>query len=97
MELAMKNLRYAAESARRKGKTGLNVLGTLPGKLISARKYEEALRIERAFHEAVQRFEIPISVICMYGSLPSEVQELFSECQDLVVKRAVTERQSGLL
>ncbi len=97
LELAQKHLNYVAQLAKKKGKSGLNVLGTLPGKLIEQKRYEDALIIERGFHEFVQKFDSPISVICMYNSLPDDVQNLFMECHDIVIKRTITESESGLL
>ncbi len=97
LELAQKHLNHAAELAKRKGRSGLNILGTVPGKLVEQKKYNDALSMERGFHDFVQNFDTPISVICMYNTLPDDVQNLFMECHDIIVKRAITESESGLL
>lgn len=96
-ELAQKGLSRVAESARKRGRSGLNVVGTVPGKMVHDGSYDDAVSMEKSFHALVQRFNMPISVICMYRSLPDEVQGRFLECHDLVIKRAVTVKESGLL
>lgn len=75
---------------REGGKCGLNVLGTLPGQLIEQGKYEDAINIESGWHEAIQKSEIPITPICLYKSIPDNVEDRFSEIHDLVIKHAVT-------
>jgi len=53
-------------------------------------KYEDAINIESGWHEAIQKSDIPITPICLYKSIPDNVEDRFSEIHDLVIKHAVT-------
>ncbi|MGA9150113.1 MAG: MEDS domain-containing protein [Candidatus Nitrosopolaris sp.] len=88
-------VRSISELAKEKSKCGLNVIGTLPARLIEQGKYEDAINIESRWHEALQKFEIPITPICLYKSIPDNIEDRFSEIHDLVIKHVVT--STGLL
>jgi hypothetical protein len=90
VEPLFRQLRSISELVKEKSKCGLNVIGTLPGRLIEQRKYEDAINIESGWHEAIQKSEIPITPICLYKSIPDNVEDRFSEIHDLVIKHAVT-------
>jgi hypothetical protein len=90
VEPLFRQLRSIIELVKEKSKCGLNVIGTLPGRLIEQGKYEDAINIESGWHEAIQKSEIPITPICLYKSIPDNVEERFSEIHDLVIKHAVT-------
>ena len=51
---------------------------------------EPAHNLEIQFHEAIQNSGIPATFLCLYKSLPQELEGRFSECHDLIIKRAVT-------
>jgi len=57
-------------------KAGLNVLGTVPGKLIEQGRYDEAMK----------EYETPITVICLYKSIPVILNERVPEYHDLIIK-----------
>lgn len=90
VEPLFRQLRSISELVKEKSKCGLNVIGTLPGRLIERGKYEDAINIENGWHEAIQKSEIPITPICLYKSIPDNVEDRFSEIHDLVIKHAVT-------
>lgn len=86
----MKILDSIGEKAKDRAKSGLSVIGTPPGVLIEQGKYDEAHDIEIQFHEAIQESGIPATFLCLYRSLPQELEGRFSECHDLIIKHAVT-------
>ena len=90
IEPVIKSLDTIREKAKGRSKSGLSVIGTPPGVLIEQGKYDEAHNIEIEFHEAIQKSGIPATFLCLYKSLPQELEGRFSECHDLIVKRAVT-------
>jgi len=90
IEPVIKSLDTIREKAKGRSKSGLSVIGTPPGVLIEQGKYDEAHKIEIQFHEAIQKSGIPATFLCLYKSLPQELEGRFSECHDLIVKRAVT-------
>ncbi|HTH22708.1 MAG TPA: MEDS domain-containing protein [Nitrososphaeraceae archaeon] len=90
IEPVIKSLDTIREKAKGRSKSGLSVIGTPPGVLIEQGKYDEANNIEIQFHEAIQKSGIPATFLCLYKSLPQELEGRFSECHDLIVKRAVT-------
>ena len=62
---SLNSIRDIGELAKRKSKDGLNVLATLPTKLIEQGRYEDVLQLENMSNEAIKRFEIPITVLCL--------------------------------
>lgn len=76
------------ELAKRKSKNGLNVLATLPTKLIEQGRYEEALQLENVSDEAIKGLEMPITVLCLYKAVPDNLEDRFLEYHDLIIKRA---------
>ncbi|MDQ4013847.1 MAG: MEDS domain-containing protein, partial [Thermoproteota archaeon] len=75
------------ELAKQKSKNGLNVLATLPTKLIEQGRYEEALQLENVSDEAIKELEMPITVLCLYKAVPENLEDRFSEYHDLIIKR----------
>jgi hypothetical protein len=90
VDQVMKKLGRIGENAKDRSKSGLSVIGTPPGLLIDRGKYDEAHKMEVQFHEAIHKSGIPATFLCLYRSLPQELEGRFSECHDLIVKRAVT-------
>jgi hypothetical protein len=78
------------ELAKQKSRNGINVLATLPSKLIELGRYEDALKLENMCNEEIKRFEIPITLICLYKAVPENLEDRFSEYHDLIVKRAAS-------
>jgi hypothetical protein len=76
------------ELAKRKSKSGLNVLATLPTKLIEQGRYEEALQLENVSNEAIKGLEMPITVLCLYKAVPENLEDHFLQYHDLIIKRA---------
>lgn len=85
---SLNSIRNTMELAKHKSKNGLNVLATLPSKLIQQGRYEDALRLENEFNEAIKGFELPVSVLCLYKAVPENLEDRFSEYHDLIIKRA---------
>ena len=84
------------ELAKPKSKNGLNVLATLPTKLIELGRYEEALQLENMSNEAIKGFEMPITVLCLYKAVPENLEDHFSEYHDLIIKRSAAITSTGL-
>jgi hypothetical protein len=38
--------------------------------------------------EAIKGFEIPITVLCLYKTVPENLEDRFSEYHDLIIKRS---------
>ena len=85
---SLNRIRDIGELAKQKSKNGLNVLATLPTKLIEQGRYEDALQLENISNEAIKGFEIPITVLCLYKAVPENLEDRFSEYHDLIIKRS---------
>ena len=79
-----------AELAKQKSKNGLNVLATLPTKLIEQGRYEEAIQLENTSNEAIKGLEVPITVLCLYKAVPENLEDRFLEYHDLIIKRTTS-------
>jgi MEDS: MEthanogen/methylotroph, DcmR Sensory domain len=87
---SLNSIHDIGELAKRKSKDGLNVLATLPTKLIEQGRYEDALQLENMSNEAIKGFEIPITVLCLYKAVPENLEDRFLEYHDLIIKRSAT-------
>jgi hypothetical protein len=93
---SLNSIRDIGELAKRKSKDGLNILATLPTKLIEQGRYEDALQLENMSNEAIKGFEIPITVLCLYKAVPENLEDSFSEYHDLIIKRSAAITSTGL-
>jgi len=93
---SLNSIRDIGELAKRKSKDGLNVLATLPTKLIEQGRYEDVLQLENMSNEAIKGFEIPITVLCLYKAVPENLEDRFSEYHDLIIKRSAAISSTGL-
>ena len=84
---SLNSMRDIVELVKQKSKNGLNVLATLPTKLIEQGRYEDALQLENVSNEAIKGLEVPITVLCLYKAVPENLEERFSEYHDLIIKR----------
>jgi hypothetical protein len=87
---SLNSIRNIVELAKQKSKNGLNVLATLPTKLIEQGRYEDALQLENAFNEAIKGSEMPVTTLCLYKAVPENLEDRFSEYHDLIIKRAAS-------
>jgi len=87
---SLNSMRNIVELAKQKSKSGLNVLATMPTKLIEQGRYEEALQLENVSNEAIKGLEMPITVLCLYKAVPENLEDRFSEYHDLIIKRATS-------
>jgi MEDS: MEthanogen/methylotroph, DcmR Sensory domain len=85
---SLNSMRNTVELAKQKSRNGLNVMATLPSKLIEQGRYEDALQLENVSNEAIKGFEMPISVLCLYKAVPENLEDRFFQYHDLIVKRA---------
>lgn len=46
--------------------SGMNVIGTIAGNLAIRRQYERCAQIEKAWHELIPEFSVPITLLCPY-------------------------------
>ena len=87
---SLKSMRNIVELVKQKSKNGLNVLATLPTKLIEQGRYEDALQLENISNEAIRGLEVPITILCLYKAVPENLEDRFSEYHDLIIKRATS-------
>jgi metal-responsive CopG/Arc/MetJ family transcriptional regulator len=88
VEPVVKRLRSIEQLAKERSKKGLNILATLPAKLIEQGRYEDAVKIENVFNIAIGEFEQPITLLCLYKSVSENLEDRFSEYHDLIIKRS---------
>ena len=55
--------------AIKKKKSGLCIVGTIAGNLENNNNHTDCIKIERAWHEIIPKYEMPIRLICPYKSL----------------------------
>ena len=82
---SLNRLRDIGELAKQKSKNGLNVLATMPTKLIEQGRYDDALQLENMANEAIKGSEMPITVLCLYKAVPENLEDRFSEYHDLII------------
>jgi len=87
VEPIIKKLSSIMSLAKQKSKKGLNLLGTLPGKLIEEGRYNDAVGLEYTITEAVKTFEIPVTILCLYSSIPADLEDRLSEYHDIIIER----------
>jgi metal-responsive CopG/Arc/MetJ family transcriptional regulator len=88
VEPVVKRLRSIEQLSKEKSKKGLNIMATLPAKLIEQGRYDDAVEIENLFNIAMREFEQPITLLCLYKSVPENLEDRFSEYHDLIIKRS---------
>jgi hypothetical protein len=93
---SLNSIQDIGELAKRKSKDGLNILATMPTKLIEQGRYEDALQLENISNEAIKGFEIPITVLCLYKAVPENLEDRLSEYHDLIIKRSAAITSAGL-
>lgn len=84
---SLNRMRDIVELSKQRSKNGLNVLATLPTKLVQQGRYEDALKLENEFNEAIKGFELPITLLCLYKTIPENLEDRFSEYHDLIIRR----------
>jgi MEDS: MEthanogen/methylotroph, DcmR Sensory domain len=87
---SLNSMRDIVGLVKQKSKNGLNVLATLPTKLIEQGKYEDALQLENISNEAIKGLEVPITILCLYKAVPENLEDRFSEYHDLIIKRTAS-------
>jgi metal-responsive CopG/Arc/MetJ family transcriptional regulator len=90
VEPVVKRLRSIEQLSKEKSKKGLNIMATLPAKLIEQGRYDDAVEIENVFNIAMREFEQPITLLCLYKSVPENLEDRFSEYHDLIIKRSAS-------
>ena len=83
----IKSIGNIVELAKQKSKNGLNILATLPTKLIEQGRYDDALKLEDMCNKGIKEFEIPVTIQCIYKAIPENLEDRFSEYHDLIIKR----------
>jgi hypothetical protein len=90
-------LHRLTELFKEKSKTGLNVLGTLPAHLVEQERYDDAVRLESEFSDAIKEVKTPTTIFCLYKSIPEDLEDRIFEYHDLVTKRAVKSKSTSRL
>ena len=73
-DILSSKLGFLRELVRKRGKTGLNIIGTLSGKIAAKGNYTDPINIEKYANEIILGFDIPVSVLCFYESLPPNIR-----------------------
>lgn len=76
--------------AQRNSKSGINIIATIAGDLFRRQKYNDAISIESQCHKSMSVFDIPITLLCLYESIPEELQDISLENHDIILKHIVT-------
>jgi len=76
--------------AQRNSKCGINIIATIAGDLFRRQKYNDAISIESQCHKSMSVFDIPITLLCLYESIPEELQDISLENHDIILKHIVT-------
>ena len=92
----VKNLNQIRDLAKKKGKLGLNILSTTPGNLALEGRYDDVLLDEKSTHELVEKYDMPVTVLCLYKSLPPAIEDRLLQCHHVVIKHAITTSETGL-
>jgi DcmR-like sensory protein len=82
--------------SKRNSKDGLNVLATMPTKLIEQERYEDALHLENISNNAIKEIEISVTMLCLYKTVPENLEARFSEYHDLIIRRSASMTSTGL-
>ena len=85
---SLNSMRNIVELAKQKSRNGLNVLATLPTKLIEQGRYEEALQLENVSNEAIKGLEMPITVYVFIRQYQKILKIVFQSTHDLIIKRS---------
>jgi len=56
----------------KKRKSGINAIGTIAGNLFLQTKFSNCKNIERSWHQVIESFEIPITLLCPYHASMTE-------------------------
>ncbi|MGD1834439.1 MAG: MEDS domain-containing protein [Nitrososphaeraceae archaeon] len=76
--------------AIKKSKSGLNIIATLEDNLFRQQKHDEAIKIESQCHKSRYTSDIPITLMCLYKSIPEKFENISLENHDLIIKHIVT-------
>jgi hypothetical protein len=90
VEPIIKKLSDTMSLTKGKSKTGLNILSTLPWKLIEQGRYNDAAELENTLNEAIKTFQMPVTILCLYNSIPADLEDRLSEYHDIIIKRTST-------
>jgi hypothetical protein len=69
IEPIVKGLRSIEELAKEKSMKGLNIIATVPAKLIEQGRYQDAVKIENVFDIAIKKFEEPVTLLQLQQKL----------------------------
>jgi DcmR-like sensory protein len=74
-------LNQATQQVTQKQMSGLNIVGTIAGRLYGKGRFEECLQIENMWHETIRQFSILITLMCTYEKPIDEPHRThFAEC-----------------
>ena len=90
MESIFVKFRGIKEIAEKNSKSGLNIIATIAGDLFTNRKYDDAISIESKCHKSMSLFDIPVTLLCLYKSIPDELTNISLENHDVIIKHIVT-------
>ena len=77
----------ASEIVKKTGRTGLNIIGTLAGKLHSLENYEDCYYIEKHWHKLMSNFKIPMTLLCPYHDpISTSSATSLRECHNVGVR-----------
>ena len=50
-------------------------------------RYNDAVGLEHTLNEAIKTIEIPVTILCLYNSIPADLEDRLSEYHDIIIKR----------
>jgi len=72
--------------ARKRRKSGLQIIGTIVGNLYQHKRYSDCFKVEKHWQELIPRFDMPIVALCPYKSVvPPELRMRLVECHDGII------------
>jgi len=78
------------ESAKRRGKNGIIILATTSENLSKQKRYSDVLLDEKFAHNMAVTSDLPLSIICLYTTIPDVLLEELEKLHDVVIKRTFT-------
>jgi hypothetical protein len=85
-EAIVERLRHIRKLAESEDRSGLNILSTFAGSLCKKGKYDDCLSIEKAWHELIPKFPMPMTVLHLYEhKIPAHVEKHLHQYHNHVV------------
>jgi len=84
------DMEWIQESAKRRKKNGIMVLATTSETLSKQKRFSDVLLDEKYAHDMAATSDLPLSIICLYTTIPNNLMIEIEKLHDVVIKRMVT-------